>query len=89
MTAENDIEALASKIAKEAISDDMSFAEKLDALKILTPYYTALKKQNGSKSSDDDNDGPSFSDFRNDLHKIVTQEQHNGVESGISSRRRT
>ena len=44
MAAINEIEKLVNKIAKAALADDISLTERVDALKVLTPYYVALKK---------------------------------------------
>lgn len=47
----SDIEKLAKKVAQDALSgrdeqgDTIAFKEKVDALKVLTPYYQALKKE--------------------------------------------
>ena len=44
MTTLSDIEKLAQKTAREALKEDTPIQTRIDALKSLTPYYTALKK---------------------------------------------
>jgi len=50
-----DIEKLVAEIAQEAASNRMPLHEKMDALKLLTPYYAVLKKAKGNL--DDSSEG--------------------------------
>ena len=49
MTTLSDIEKLAQKTAQTALKEDTPLQERIDALKSLTPYYTALKKAAGQE----------------------------------------
>ncbi len=55
MTTLSEIEKLVSKVAQEALQDNadgLSLSDKVEALKVLTPYYLSLKKDN--KPEDDE-----------------------------------
>jgi len=52
MTALTEIEKLVDKVAKEALQDDLALHEKVEALKVLTPYYQALKKDTKSEDTE-------------------------------------
>ena len=51
MTTQDDIEALARKIATEALEAD-KLESRVDALKCLTPIYLSLVKGRGNNSDD-------------------------------------
>lgn len=50
----DDIEKLVEIVAKAATSDAIPLQEKMDALKLLAPYYTVLKKADTRSLGDDD-----------------------------------
>lgn len=79
-----EIEKLAGQVVKKALSDDIPMQEKMDALKLLTPYYTALKK--AKTRLDEPPDGePTMADMRAQLH-----DAEEPVDGGIeASGRRT
>jgi hypothetical protein len=75
------IDALASAIAKDALSEGKTLETRIDAFKALAPYYVLLFK-NRAKSSDDDSEGLSF----DDLSKGFAEEKPNG-SAKVRSRR--
>lgn len=77
MTAPKEIAELASHIAKQALTKEVNFTEKVEALKVLTAY-TALVTKNAK--ADDTDEGPNFNDFQNRVKQI------NG-ETRVPSRR--
>lgn len=66
------IEDLARAVADSALSGEVSFAERLDALKILTTYYVGMTKAN--KKSDDGEDRPGFDHFRRRIEAAANTE---------------
>lgn len=80
-----DIEKLVAEVAKKAVSSETSLSDKLDALKLLTPYYAVLKKAKGKSDDDSSQDGPSMGDMRNSLRVIEQEPDDGGIET--SSRR--
>ncbi len=48
------IEQLAAKTADEALVTGSKLGEKIEALKVLTPFYTILKKAEGKGEEPDD-----------------------------------
>lgn len=58
MSFEADLDALAAEVAKEAQAVGTPFADRLDALKVLTAFYSARKKH--AKDEDEDEGGFSF-----------------------------
>ena len=62
MTALTEIEALAEKTAQEALKQDTPLQSRIDALKILAPYYAALKKAVGQEVPPSDE--PTIEDMR-------------------------
>jgi hypothetical protein len=75
-----DIEQLVAEVAQAAISGNIPLQEKLDALKLLTPYYAVLKKAKG-KSDDESSDGTTMGDMRERL-RVVEEPDDGGVETG-------
>lgn len=67
MSARSDIEKLAQSIAKDAMKADTSLQDRIDALKVLTPYYTALTKQ--KKAPADDDGEPTFADLTRQIEE--------------------
>lgn len=76
---------LATNLAKKATETDTPVSEKTDALKALTPYYALLLKQKMGDSHDTE---LNFSDFKNDLEVIKTQEVNNGGTPRVPGGRR-
>jgi hypothetical protein len=77
----DEVYKLATSVAKEAQEKDTEFVEKLDALKVLAPYYAPLMK--GKKESpDDDSQAPSgnFGAWRDRLS--VVEGGKDGGETG-------
>lgn len=65
----DELEKLATTIAKEANSADVAIADRLDCMKILTGYYAATRKLKG-KLADDDPDIPSFGNIRDKIKAV-------------------
>ena len=80
MTTLQDIELLAQKTAKEALKNDTPLQDRIDALKTLTPYYTALKKAAGQEEPSSDE--PTMEDMR-------TQIQETGNGRNVQARTRS
>ena len=85
MTTLSDIEKLAQKTALEALKEDTSIQTRIDALKSLTPYYTALKKVAGQETAESAGDEPTMDDMRQQINK---QETGNGRAVQTRSRSR-
>jgi hypothetical protein len=75
------IEKLATKTADEAFSVDVKLGDKIEALKVLTPIYTLLKK---ADSRQEEVDETTMAGLKDDLEKA----EHNGSEVQHSGRRR-
>lgn len=73
MSFESDLDKLAAEVAKAAQLAATPFADRLDALKVLTAFYSARKKH--AKDSDDDEGGFSFDK--------VTEEKNGGTRKAI------
>ena len=54
MSTLEDIEKLVEQVAQEARKKEVPFTDRVDALKVLTPYFTAMRKDQGR---DDDTEG--------------------------------
>jgi hypothetical protein len=80
------IEKLVHQVAEMAISDAIPLNEKLDALKLLTPYYAVLKKAK-ARPDDESDDEPTMGDMRERL-RVVEEPADGGVETA-SRRSRT
>jgi hypothetical protein len=70
MTALSDIEKLVETTAKQALQEDTPLQSRVEALKTLASYYTALKKAAGQESPSSDE--PTMDDMRSQI------EQENG-----------
>ena len=80
MTTLSDIEKLARNTAQKALETDTPLQERIDALKALTPYYTALKKAAGNEEPSSDE--PTMEDMR-------TQIQETGNGRNVQARTRS
>lgn len=80
------IEAAARKLAQTVVKDGVSAAEMTEAVKVLAPYYTALKKAEG-KSDDDPSDGTTMSALQEALHE-AEEVDHGGRTVSRHQRRR-
>jgi len=85
MTALSDIEKLAVKVAKEAFDKDTSLDVKIEALKVLGPYYTLLKKAEGKADTDSPTE-PSMGDLQRQLRH--TEDAAHGGSEAIPGRQR-
>ena len=83
MTTLSDIEKLAQKTAQEALLPDTPLQSKIDALKSLTPYYTALKKAENGSPADQAGGEPTMDDMRSQI------EQENGNGRTVQTRSRS
>ena len=80
------IEKLVLDVAKSATSDSMTVHEKMDALKLLTPYYAVLKKAK-AKSDDDAPEGePTMGAIRDRL-RVIEEPANGGIETSTRRRR--
>ena len=80
----DEYEKLATEIAKQAREAATVFADRIDALKALTPFY--VQKMKGKKPGSDDEDFPNFDTFQNAIHASETTDGND--ESGVRGRRR-
>lgn len=65
-----DIEKLVAEVAKAATSSNTTLGEKLDALKLLQPYYAVLKKAKSRLDDDLADDRPTMGDMRERLRVV-------------------
>jgi hypothetical protein len=80
-TTLQDIEKLAQKTANEALKEDTPLQSRIDALKVLSPYYSALKKV---EPDDEDEPGePTMDKMRSQI------EQENGNGRAVQTRSRS
>ena len=87
MTLLKNIEKLVAEVAEAATLADVPLHDKMDALKLLQPYYAALKKAEGKPADDDGSEGGlTMSGMRRRLH-VVEQEPADGSRVETSSRR--
>lgn len=63
------LDKLAEAIADEALKPDVPLSTQLDAMKVLSAYHLGLSKIK-LKTDDDDEDAPTFSNFKDRL-KVV------------------
>ena len=62
-----EIEQLVSKVAREAYEDDaINFNDRVDALRVLAPYYSALRKTVAPVTEDG---ASTMSDFAELMHE--------------------
>jgi hypothetical protein len=67
MTTLSDIEKLAQKTAQKALEADTPLQERIDAIRALTPYYTALKKAAGQEEPSSDE--PTMDEMRSQIEE--------------------
>lgn len=79
------IEKLVAQIAEKAASGDTSQDEKMDAAKLLQPYYTAMKKAKGRLDDESSDDEPTMGDLQKRL-RLVEQEPPDGRVSPSTRR---
>ena len=80
----DEMDKLAAQLAKDANADEKNFGDRLDAFKVLMPYY-ALHKKNASKAEPDD-DLPNFDNFTSQIH--ASENDHGSDEPGVRGSRR-
>ena len=79
-----EMDRLASQLAQDANGCEKSFGDRLDAFKVLMPYYALLLKQQGKTV--EINDLPTFDNFSS---RILASEHVDGEgEPGVRDRRR-
>lgn len=76
-----DIEKLVAEVAKDAVSASKTLQEKMDALKLLQPYYAIMKKAKPRPDDDDALDEPTMGDMRDKLRLIEQETDDGGVET--------
>lgn len=81
-----DIEKLVAEVANKALGADTTLESKIDALKLLTPYYVVMKKSQGSSDGDSE-DEPTMDDIRRGL-RVVAQEPADGRVEATGRRNR-
>jgi hypothetical protein len=80
MTIRTDIEKLALMVAKEAMEPGKTFNDRLEALKILNPHYTALLKK---KAPEEDDGEGTMNAFHDSIHGSE------GINGKVRSRTRS
>ena len=80
MTLREDLDKLASELAKRAMATDAAIAETTDALKVLTGYYALVLKERKDEPADD----TTAFDFSKG---IQVPEEHANGEARVPSRR--
>jgi len=75
-----DMQKLATLVAKKALEDATDFELRLDAFKQLTAFYALMLKH---ETADEDDDGATFVDFS----KRLQESEHGGPAENISGRR--
>ena len=88
MGALTEIEKLVNEVAKAALAKEeesaIAFHDRVDALKVLTPYYLALRKD----KADIDDSGETMEDFAKtlkDQHAPLRGRRRNGRASAIDA----
>lgn len=79
MSLREDLDKLASELAKRAMASDAALAESTDALKVLTGYYALLLKN--KEQPEDESDAFDFS------KGIQVLEEHANGEARVPGRR--
>jgi hypothetical protein len=64
----DEMDKLAAQLAADANMAEKNFGDRLDAFKVLMPYYALLKKNAGKDDPDDDT--PNFDNFTSKIHAI-------------------
>lgn len=81
------LDDLATAIATKAAGTEVSLSESSEALKVLTAYYAAKKKESKSKGpADDPEDGTTMGDLANSVNGI--EESTHGPAPRLRSRQR-
>ena len=84
MSAKSEIEKMVIVACKQLTTDAKTFQEKLDALKVLAPYYLVLSK--GKKTDASDDDGEDFGSFAREIDDA--KDAPNGRTAQIRSGRK-
>ena len=69
----DDIEKVVADVAKQAASNGTSIQDKMDALKLLQPFYIELRKSKGRSEPDSSEGEPTMGDLQSRL-RLVEQE---------------
>jgi len=87
MTTLQDIEQLVATTAKQALAKETPIQSRIEALKVIAPYYLALKKAD-LQVPDESGDEPTIEHLRDQM-KAADQEVGNGgtVQARSRSRR--
>lgn len=90
MTAKEDIEKLYAKVAADALKSGVTFENRVEALKILKPYYEMLTKKAGKLPPEPSESGPHFGDFQADMRDPPTagEGEHPNGSAQVRGRRR-
>ena len=67
MTTIDDIEKLVQTTAKKALEESTPLQERIDALRAIGPYYTALKKAAGQ--TEEPSDEPTMDEMRSQIEE--------------------
>lgn len=86
MTLRDDLDKLATAVAKKAALSATTLQESVDALKALTPYYALTEKLRAKGDDGDEPDGDTFEAFSAAV--AGTEERANGHGAKVRSRRR-
>lgn len=65
----DEMDKLASQLAKDANMAEKNFGDRLDAFKALMPYYVVQAKKAGKDESGDE-DLPNFDNFNRNIHAV-------------------
>ena len=84
MSAVDDIEKLVEKTAKDALGGDITLQHRIDALKVLGIYYTALKK--AELAAPEESDEPTIEALRAQMDEA---ENGHGRSTRVSNRTRS
>ena len=86
-SAISEIEKLVGMVAEKAIEEDTALGEKIEALKVLGPYYTLLKKAQAN-SDDDSPDETTMGGLQDELRRVEQENSNGRAVSRRSDRRR-
>lgn len=72
----SDIEKLVADVAKAAAKDDTDLQQKMDALKLLQPYYAVMRKARGGKIEEDEafDEQPTMGEMQHRLRVVENDE---------------
>lgn len=65
----DEMDKLAAQLAKDANAAEKAFGDRLDAFKVLMPYY-AVQMKNKGNDPDSDEDLPNFDNFNRNIHAV-------------------